>query len=280
MSDIYVNLEELEANISTISVEKYGFFLCKSGAAKVLLGEKVYNIGPDDLCIYTPGSSLHIINRSDDLSGILRKGAIEEYFDVVSGIDVRDRLKMRMSPCVSVSHSDTEKIEKFSMLVDECENLIQLTSDNETTSIQQIRTHKLHAVKTALCMQIFESYFKNVLLETLPLGKEDVIFNKFLMAAYKSRGKIRSVKHFASLQHLSPYYFSSIICEKSGRTVMQWLEQITMVYAKQMLECSTDSVKEIAEKLNFPDQSTFGRYFKHRMKISPTEFRKRLKINL
>ena len=44
--------------------------------------------------------------------------------------------------------------------------------------------------------------------------------------------------------------------------------------AKQLLEGSDLSIKEIANQLNFPTQSFFGKYFKQYVGISPKEYRK------
>ncbi|MCI6519355.1 MAG: helix-turn-helix transcriptional regulator [Prevotellaceae bacterium] len=77
------------------------------------------------------------------------------------------------------------------------------------------------------------------------------------------------------LHELSPYYFSSIIREKSGKSALQWIGNITMIFSRQYLKCSDMSIKEIADCLNFPDQSYFTRYFKHHEGCSPMEFRNR-----
>lgn len=85
----------------------------------------------------------------------------------------------------------------------------------------------------------------------------------------------RTVEYYASEQNLSPYYFSSIIKSCSGKSAMQWIESVTMTFARQYLECTELSIKEISDRLNFPDQSTFGRYFKRHEGCSPSDFRRR-----
>ncbi|WP_368350508.1 helix-turn-helix domain-containing protein, partial [Parabacteroides merdae] len=46
--------------------------------------------------------------------------------------------------------------------------------------------------------------------------------------------------------------------------------------AKQLLESSNLSIKEVAAQLNFPTQSFFGKYFKQYVGMSPKEYRKLL----
>ncbi|WP_196048231.1 helix-turn-helix domain-containing protein, partial [Parabacteroides distasonis] len=45
--------------------------------------------------------------------------------------------------------------------------------------------------------------------------------------------------------------------------------------AKALLSSSTLSIQEISDRLNFTNQSFFGKYFKQHVGISPTEYRKK-----
>ncbi|MSB60929.1 helix-turn-helix domain-containing protein, partial [Paeniclostridium sordellii] len=44
---------------------------------------------------------------------------------------------------------------------------------------------------------------------------------------------------------------------------------------KALLSSSTLSIQEISDRLNFANQSFFGKYFKQHVGISPTEYRKK-----
>ena len=81
------------------------------------------------------------------------------------------------------------------------------------------------------------------------------------------------VTFYADKQCLSPRYFSAVIKEKSGNSALQWIIQMVITEAKQLLENTDLSIKEIAAKLNFPTQSFFGKYFKQYVGISPKEYR-------
>lgn len=269
----YVSIDQLDANRYKVSAQKYGFFLCCTGEAEVLLGTQTYRISPNYLCIYTPNSFLHIITKSENLSGVMMQGPIDEYYSAVSTIDIRERLKMRNTPCVIISQREADSIIQLTKLVKEQKRLIEEGNYTKKETMYTIRMHHLHDLQSALCMQIFDIYFSNAPVQAQTLSRTDLIFNKFLISAYKNCHRERTVRFYADEQHLSPSYFSNIIRNRSGRSVMQWIEEITMTFAKQLLECTDDSIKEIADKLHFPDQSTFGRYFKKRLKIPPTDYR-------
>lgn len=49
----------------------------------------------------------------------------------------------------------------------------------------------------------------------------------------------------ANEQLLPSYYFSTIIRDKRGKSALQWIEKVTMTYARQYLNDSTTSIKPI-----------------------------------
>ena len=81
------------------------------------------------------------------------------------------------------------------------------------------------------------------------------------------------VSCYADEAHLSVRHFSTLIRHYSGQTPMQWMISYTVSQAKYMLAQTQLSIKEVAEKLGFPEQFTFRKYFKAHAGMSPTEFR-------
>lgn len=78
-----------------------------------------------------------------------------------------------------------------------------------------------------------------------------------MLALFRLYRKERDVAYYARMQHITPRYFSTIIKEKSGNSALQWIVQMVITEAKQLLEGSDLSIKEIADQLNFPTQSFF-----------------------
>lgn len=264
-------INNLHANYYKVSVHKYGFFLCRTGHGRILLGSRIYEISPNTLCIYAPNSFFQILEKSDDLTGVLEEDDVAAYYPVVSTIEIQKRLRIRSESCVALSNAEAEEI---ALLVGAVYN----TAFNEPVSqndneINSIHENYVRYLRYALCLKVLEAYFNNSPVQALPECKEDLILNRFLVSLYENCRKERTVQFYADQQHLSPYYFSTIIKSRSGMGALQWIENVTMTLSREYLECTDLSIKEISEKLNFPDQSTFGRYFKHREGCSPSEFR-------
>lgn len=269
-----LDIDELNANRYRVSVHKYGFFLCRKGSARILLGSKTYLITRNNLCIYTPNTFLRILDRSDDLDGILQEDRVDAYYTAVSSINIKKRLSMRENPIVSISEPEATDIAVLSDMLDRGVTALPSPAHNNVTD--SIHDNYLVYLRYALCLSVCEAYFNNAVVPAIPQDGKDIIFNKFLISVYEHCHKERTVRYYADEQHLSPYYFSTIIRDKSGKSALQWIESVTMTFARQYLGDSEISIKEIAERLNFPDQSTFGRYFRHHEGCSPSEFRCRL----
>lgn len=266
-----LGIDELNANHYKVSVHKYGFFLCRRGTARILLGNKTYLISENHLCIYTPNTFFQILEKSDDLDGILQEDSVDAYYPAVSSINIRKRLSMRDNPIVLISQAETNNIVA---LTDSLNRSLEIPDDKRNNEIiGSIHENYLVYMRYAICLSVCEAYFSNNPVQAVMQDREEVVFNQFLISVYEHCHKERTVRFYADEQHLSPYYFSTIIRNKSGQSALQWIENVTMTYARQYLNDSTISIKQIAERLNFPDQSTFGRYFKYREGCSPSEFR-------
>lgn len=102
--------------------------------------------------------------------------------------------------------------------------------------------------------------------------KEEVFeeFYEVLMESYQSE---RSVSYYAQRLCMTPKLLSNMVKDVSGKTVGDWVEELVILEAKALLNSTNLHLLEIADRLNFINQSKFGRYFKNITGISPKEYR-------
>ena len=86
--------------------------------------------------------------------------------------------------------------------------------------------------------------------------------------------KERSVSFYASRLFISPKYLSLLVKEATGRSAARWIDYFVINEAKNLLRFSGKNIQQVAYALNFSNQSSFGKYFKHLTGMSPTEFQK------
>lgn len=63
----------------------------------------------------------------------------------------------------------------------------------------------------------------------------------------------------------------------SGKTALQWIEEYTVADIGYHLRSTDYSVKEIADKLGFPNASFFGKYVKQKLGCPPLAYRRKMR---
>ena len=74
--------------------------------------------------------------------------------------------------------------------------------------------------------------------------------------------------------YINKYYLTRIFKEQFGISINQYLLQLRITHAKQLLRFSTNSIEEIATLCGIPDANYFARTFKKVEGITPGDFRR------
>ena len=82
-----------------------------------------------------------------------------------------------------------------------------------------------------------------------------------------------TLQELANIAALSPYYFSRVFTKETGMTPHKYLITTRMANAKFLLKTSQMSVKEIAFRSGFSDESGFCTAFKKQEGVTPNEYR-------
>ena len=84
-----------------------------------------------------------------------------------------------------------------------------------------------------------------------------------------------SLDDVSKVVNISPYYFSKIFKEESGLNFIEYLTNIRIDKAKNLLENSNLSIKEICVSCGYSDPNYFSRSFKKNVGVTPTEYKDR-----
>ena len=105
-------------------------------------------------------------------------------------------------------------------------------------------------------------------------SRQEEVFNRFIDLVNQHGSRERNIRFYAERLLLSPNRLSTIIKDYSGQTVMQWLNQKTLLQAKVLLRHSDLMIYEIADRLGFAEPTAFNRYFKREVGMTPLEYKK------
>lgn len=84
-----------------------------------------------------------------------------------------------------------------------------------------------------------------------------------------------SLNTIAAEVGMSPSYFSSIFSKEMGKTFVEYLTEIRMHRAKELLMCSSMKTSEIGYEVGYKDPHYFSYIFKKTQNCTPKEFRAR-----
>lgn len=88
-----------------------------------------------------------------------------------------------------------------------------------------------------------------------------------------------NLQDLAAYVHLSVSQLSHLFIETIGTSPMEFVRKSRINYAKQLLMNKSYSLREIAEKIGYEDQSQLSRAFKKAEGLSPSEYRKKVTLS-
>ena len=80
---------------------------------------------------------------------------------------------------------------------------------------------------------------------------------------------------YADELNITTTHLSRIVRQLTGRTVVDYINQMLLMEAMWLLQTTTLSLDAIAERLHFANQSSFGKFFRRMKGTSPKHYRKK-----
>ena len=244
----------------------YMAFFCIKGEFEVEINLKKFTIRKDSMFIYTnidprEKESVHfvVVAISEDLMSSTRFDFSKLY---------NESLRLLESPCVVINENERGLYRKYFDLIQE---------------VSKMRMPNMRESVTALISSIF--YLMGAMwTDRLTAAKKNggdemstrskIVLEDFLLLVRDYHTKERSLSFYADKLYLTPKYLSKLIKSVSGKSAHEWIDSFVILEAKNLLKYSDMSIKSIVYELNFPNQTTFYRFFKTKTGMTPSEYRK------
>ena len=141
----------------------------------------------------------------------------------------------------------------------------------QTDVIQSLLRSAILGLCGAMKQKLSSENQLSIVNSQLSTGKSH--FQRFLDLLHSSQVKHRTVEAYASELCISPKYLTAICKKNSGKTTNQWIREQVLEDIRYYL-CQTDlSIKQISDRLGFPNPSFFGKYVKQHFGMTPVDFR-------
>ena len=98
-------------------------------------------------------------------------------------------------------------------------------------------------------------------------------FQRFLDLLHSNDVNRHTVESYASELCISSKYLTAVCKKNSGKTANEWITEHVLEDIRYYLKQTNLSIKQICDRLGFPNPSFFGKYVKDHFGMTPLEFR-------
>jgi AraC-like DNA-binding protein len=157
----------------------------------------------------------------------------------------------------------------------------QLYQGNSPYRLRLIGSY-IHTFLIRLMEQRWQNY--NPIAEGSRTSQLIKKFKQLLESHYasdtSSDPRLPTLQQLSEEMNLHPAYMSQLIRLKTDKTVTDWINGKILSEAKAHLRTGKLNNKEISHRLGYSEATHFGRFFKQQTKLSPGEFRRKIKRTL
>lgn len=242
-----------------------GICVCLQGSSRVTFNQRQCHIQKGDLCVFFPYMIMQVDERSDDFEAY----CIVSEMDITREVQVPSAtslfLYIKDNPCISIEERTFERMLKYCRMFREFEQ-------NGHPYREQITRH----MAMMLYYEIFDIYQHGKPLAMSAQTRQETMFRQFLVLVSQHYANEREIGFYANQLCVTPKYLSSVVHGVSGNSAAWWINHTVILHAKHLLKANHHlTIQQISDKLNFPNPSFFGQYFKRRVGMTPKEFRRK-----
>ena len=261
------DIKEMQENTpQAVLMENYLAVLVLKGHATIYVGNEEINVQAGDLFVCLPQNILKKSMFSMDLEVrgfCVSKEMVEELLHETS-LYWSFRFKMLNHVVVHTTKEEMNMVNLYYTLLNEKLNAPE--SPYKSLSLRSLFSSLVYGMG-----DIFENNERSLLPTTHTSAEH--IFELFINLIEDPQQPFTNVNGYAELLHITPKYFSSICKKLSGKTANEIIIEQIIKQAKILLHDNSLSIKQVADRLNFANQSHFGTYFHRYTGMSPQHFR-------
>ena len=257
-----------------VCLQEHGvFFICTEGRAQLEYDGAVIQIQKNDLFLYMVHSVACNFMASSDFNCRqiwFWRGEIFN-INIFNRTSLADMTLLKLCPVAHLSDDDVALINiYFPLLCRKMSNRSSVLQPDIVRSIVGTFILELLAMMRRSAYQATEPGHQE---EELSGFHKRRMVDKFIRLVEQSDGRIRKVEDFANQLNITPKYLSTILKEVMNRRPSTYIQHFTMEAIQRRLRFSDMTMQEIANDLNFPNASFFGKYFKEHSGMTPMEYR-------
>lgn len=242
----------------------YAVGICLRGTAELKANLETYTIKPNSLVTKPPYVINHWTFMSDD-------------FETLTIFFTKD----------FISNNSNVNLDKFEFFESSAKHVFQI-SDEQTKNIINSLTiikdkyYQSHQFTTEILTNLINNLLYEIAViydEQISIANSTQTRGQFLVSEFKKLVNLHSIKKrsvtfYAEKLFITPKHLSETIKEITGKTAIEWITEAAILEAKVLLQNPSLNASQISAILQFPDSSTFGKFFKKNVGLSPNAYKK------
>lgn len=254
---------------SYVRLNALALFLVLEGEADLAVDHMPYKLGKNSFLTLMPTHTLRMIKVRDDFHGYLvavSKSFMDDCGPLFQKNSSMSRyMEIRKNPCALLESEEAGTIRS------------QMLSVRFRIGQTFHYFHK-EVMRNALISLFLELGNIFAAKKDFPpspaLSRKEDLLEQFLKLLFENCREQHGVTYYAERLFITPQYLSLILKTLTGKSANKWIDDALIMEAKVLLKAPQATVQQVADMLHFSDQSTFGKFFKKHMGLSPMEYRK------
>jgi len=248
--------------------ESYTVLLVHSGEITMQFNLAKHHLETDDIVFISPHNIINVIEIKNSV--VMMGVSFTLNFALENSMNKNEMDAFDFFASKSVPHLKlkSDEVSHIKMLI---ELLHKKNTQINPFHGKEILTHSFNLLMYELA-SIYRESNSDVKVK---MTRKEELTSKFFKLLEENFITERKVKFYSDALFMTAGHLSKILKEVSGKTTGELIDTAIITEARILLANPSLSIAQIAEELNFSDQSFFGKFFKKHMELSPSEYRKK-----
>lgn len=264
---VFQSLTEIPFITFPTRLDRMLMVVCTAGSISATIDVDRRMVKQNDILVLRPGHVITECRTAPDFAGFFITVTKEKLNQIIPTMRyvVPFSLMFESNPIINITHEEIESLKLIYNLF--CSHL--------SAPSRPYGPMALGALCEVLFFDTLGIYSSRLNNKSLKTRREELL-TKFVELLEENYMTQRSVSFYADKLFVTPKHLSAVLKEISDKTAGEWIDNRVVLEAKMLLRTTGLNVQEISTKLNFANQSFFGKYFKHLTGMSPRDYRAKL----
>ena len=152
--------------------------------------------------------------------------------------------------------------------------LVRLNTGTEVSALDKFIYQHSILLFHAKVIKMIENYQNPGIQQKQEISRPAFLCSRYFSLLEAHVFQEHSVSFYARKLNITPHYLTKICQNYASKSASQAIADLLIIQASILLRNPQLSIQQIADKLNFCDTSSFGKFFRKHTGKSPSEFRK------